>query len=185
MPVDLLIDGRAGDRAPASVALDAPLARRGTRVIAARAGQELRAGGLQLRVLWPPPGPPVPGGDPNDRAVVAVATAYGASALLTADAESPVLARLDVGPVDVLKVSHHGSADAGLPALLERLRPRVALVEVGRHNTYGHPTAATMQALAAVVPAVRRTDLDGTVRVDLQGGRASVAAGGGRGPADV
>jgi hypothetical protein len=42
-----------------------------------------------------------------------------------------------------------------------------------------------MQALAAVVPAVRRTDLDGTVRVDLQGGRASVAAGGGRGPADV
>jgi competence protein ComEC len=127
----------------------------------------------------------VPGGDPNDRAVVAVATAYGASALLTADAESPVLARLDVGPVDVLKVSHHGSADAGLPALLQRLRPRVALVEVGRHNTYGHPTATTMQALASVVPSVRRTDLDGTVRVDLQGGRASVATSGGQGSAGV
>jgi competence protein ComEC len=160
------------------VALDAPLRGDGTRVVAAHAGEVLAAGALRLRILWPSGAPAVPGTDPNERAVVAIADAFGARVLLTADAESDVLDRLDLGPVDVLKVSHHGSADPGLPALLGRLRPRVALVEVGAHNTYGHPTPQTMQALAAAVPAVRRTDRDGTVRVDLRAGRVTVTTGG-------
>ncbi|MDX6701697.1 MAG: competence protein ComEC [Baekduia sp.] len=183
LPVGVLLDGRGGDRSPTSLAIDAPLRRRGTRVVPARAGQVLRAGPLGLRVLWPPPGPGMPGTDPNDRAIVAVADAYGARALLTADAESPVLAPLDIGHVDVLKVSHHGSADPGLPAFLARLQPRVALVEVGRHNTYGHPVPETMQALAAAVAVVRRTDRDGTIRIDLRAGAATVtSSGGGQAP---
>jgi len=178
LPVAMLLDGRGADRSPTSLAIDAPLRRRPTRVVAAQAGQVLRAGPLTLRVLWPPPGAAAPGTDPNDRAIVALAAAHGATALLTADAESPVLAPLDLPAVDVLKVSHHGSADAGLPALLARLRPRVALIEVGAHNTYGHPTPATVQALRAAVPVVRRTDQDGTLRVDLHDGTASVAVAG-------
>ncbi|WP_324339755.1 ComEC/Rec2 family competence protein [Baekduia sp.] len=189
LPVDVLLDGRGEDRSPTSVALDAPLRRRATRVVAAAAGQVLRVGPLTLRVLWPPAGPAAPGGDPNERAIVGLAGAYGASALLTADAESPQIAPLELAPVDVLKVSHHGSADPGLPGLLERLRPRVALVEAGRGNTYGHPAPETMAVLAGSVPVVRRTDQDGAVRVDVRGGAATVtaagagrnAAGGGRG----
>jgi competence protein ComEC len=177
LPVAVLLDGRGGDRSPTSTAVDAPARRHATRVTAAQSGQVLRAGPLALRVLWPPAGAAAPGTDPNDRAIVAVASAFGASALLTADAESPVLAPLDLPPVDVLKVSHHGSDDPGLPALLARLRPRVALLEVGAHNTYGHPTPSTLQALGQTVPIVRRTDRDGAVRVDLAGGRATVTAG--------
>ena len=177
LPVAMLLDGRGGDRSPTSTAIDAPARRARTRITAAQAGQVVRAGPLTLRILWPPPGPATPGTDPNDRAVVAVAEAFGATALLTADAESPVLAPLDLPPVDVLKVSHHGSADPGLPALLQRLRPRVALIEVGAHNTYGHPTPATLQALATTVPVVKRTDRDGAVRVDLHAGQATVTSG--------
>ncbi|MET0601992.1 MAG: ComEC/Rec2 family competence protein [Baekduia sp.] len=177
LPVTLLLDGRGDDRSPTSTAIDAPVRRAGVRVIAAQAGQVVRAGPLTLRILWPPAGPATPGTDPNDRAVVAVAEAFGATALLTADAESPVLAPLDLPPVDVLKVSHHGSADPGLPALLQRLRPRVALLEVGALNTYGHPTPATLSALATAVPVVKRTDHDGAVRVDLHSGRATVTSG--------
>jgi competence protein ComEC len=177
LPVGMLLDGRGGDRSPRSLALDPALRQNHARVVAAEAGQELHAGALSVRVLWPPAGPAVPGADPNDRAVVAVASAYGSRALLTADAESPILAPLDLEPVDVLKVSHHGSADPGLPALLERLRPSVALIEVGRHNTYGHPAPATIAALAATVPTVRRTDRDGTVRVDLFHGAVRAVAG--------
>jgi competence protein ComEC len=167
LPVGVLLDGRGGDRSPTSRAIDAPLARAGARRVAAEAGQTLRAGPLALRILWPPAGPATPGTDPNDRAIVALATAYGHTALLTADAESPVLAPLDLPPVDVLKVSHHGSADDGLPSLLQRVRPRIALIEVGEHNTYGHPAPATLAALARSVPVVKRTDRDGTVRIDL------------------
>ncbi len=177
LPVAMLIDGRGGDRSPTSTAIDAPARRERTRITAAQAGQLVRAGPLTLRILWPPAGPATPGADPNDRAVVAVAEAFGATALLTADAESSILAPLDLPPVDVLKVSHHGSADPGLPALLERLRPRVALIEVGAHNTYGHPTPSTLQALNAAVPVVKRTDQDGAVHVDLTAGQATVTTG--------
>ena len=44
--------------------------------------------------------------------------------LLTADAEAEAVP-LDPGPVDVLKVAHHGSDDAGLAALLDRARPQL------------------------------------------------------------
>jgi competence protein ComEC len=177
LPVAMLLDGRGGDRSPTSIAIDAPAQRALTRITATQAGQTISAGPLTLRILWPPAGSATPGVDPNDRAVVAVAKAFGATALLTADAESPVLAPLDLPPVDVLKVSHHGSADPGLPALLQRLRPRVALIEVGAHNTYGHPTPTTLSALATAVPVVKRTDRDGAVRVDLRAGQATVTSG--------
>ena len=72
--------------------------------------------------------------------------------------------------MDVLKVSHHGSADPGLPLLLRRLRPRIAAIEVGRRNTYGHPAPSTLRALR-VVPTVVRTDRDGTVRLRAAHGR--------------
>jgi competence protein ComEC len=177
LPVAMLLDGRGGDRSPTSTAIDAPARRARTRITAAQAGQIVRAGPITLRILWPPAEPATPGTDPNDCAVVAVAEAFGATALLTADAESPVLAPLDLPPVDVLKVSHHGSADPGLPAVLQRVRPRVALIEVGAHNTYGHPTPTTLQALETEVPTVKRTDRDGTVRIDLAAGDATVTSG--------
>jgi competence protein ComEC len=106
--------------------------------------------------------------------VVARLEAGGVSALLTADAESNVTGPLQLAPVDVLKVAHHGSADPGLPALLARLHPRIAAIEVGRHNTYGHPTPATLAALTRAVPMIVRTDRDGTVRLHALGGRVWV-----------
>ncbi len=93
------------------------------------------------------------------------------SMLLSADAESNITGALALEPVDVLKVAHHGSADPGLPALLTRLTPRVAAIEVGRGNHYGHPTAATLAALKKTVPTVLRTDRDGTVRLHAVGDR--------------
>jgi competence protein ComEC len=92
------------------------------------------------------------------------------SMLLSADAESNVTQLLALEPVDVLKVAHHGSADPGLPALLERLKPRLAAIEVG-DNTYGHPTPSTLAALTRAVPEVVRTDRDGTVRLHAVGDR--------------
>ena len=70
------------------------------------------------------------------------------SMLLTADAEAESTP-IDPGPVDVLKVAHHGSDDAGLGALLDRTEPRLAVISVGADNPYGHPTAATLATLAA------------------------------------
>ncbi|CAB4931010.1 unannotated protein [freshwater metagenome] len=169
MPVGMVLDGRGGVRERQGAEMAASARGRGVRLIAAEAGEVLLAGGIRARVLWPPAGPAPPGADPNDRAVVLLVEAAGLRLLLAADAESDVLARLELPPIDILKVSHHGSDDPGLAALLERLRPRLAVIEVGRHNTYGHPTPSTLRTLARARVPVRRTDLDGTVRVEGSG----------------
>ena len=99
-----------------------------------------------------------------------LASVAGLRLLLTADAESDVLAPLQLPMIDVLKVSHHGSSDDGLPRLLERLRPQVAVIEVGARNSYGHPTAETISALREAGVRTWRTDKDGTVRIEVDSG---------------
>ncbi len=101
---------------------------------------------------------------------MALASAGALDVLLTADAESDALAPLVTGSVDVLKVSHHGSEDAGLPAELARLRPRVALISAGADNAFRHPRPQTLAALSAMGVATWRTDLAGDVSVGLDGG---------------
>ncbi|HYI20057.1 MAG TPA: ComEC/Rec2 family competence protein [Solirubrobacteraceae bacterium] len=159
----LVLDGGTGWSTPVRRGLPATRAR----TVAAHAGQSLSLGGIRLRLLWPPRPPPGwrADGDPNDRAVVALASVGSFDVLLPADAESDVTSPLELPRVEALKVAHHGSDDAGLPALLARTEPAFAAIEVGRGNTYGHPTASTLAALRAAVPRVVRTDRDGTVRL--------------------
>ena len=174
VPVDMVLDG---EEATPHAAVRGLAASRGIRRIASDAGQVLRVGPLELRVLWPRRVPAAsPGAEPNDRATVLHVRDGTFDLLLTADAESNVLAGLPLVEVEALKVSHHGSEDPGLPGVLARLRPRAAVIEVGAHNGYGHPTPATLAALRdAQVPIVRRTDRDGTVRVTVRDGRMEVS----------
>jgi competence protein ComEC len=172
--VGLLLDGAAGDRTVEHRALMSAAAAGHVKRIAPAQGQVVRVGRIRIDVLWPPWPPPDPGGDPNQRAIVAVASVGAFDLFLPADAESDVTLPLALPQVDALKVAHHGSADPGLPDLLGRLRPRVAVVEVGAHNPYGHPTAQAMRALQASGAAIYRTDRDGTVRLTVRGDRVRV-----------
>jgi competence protein ComEC len=134
-----------------------------------RAGSEFKAGGLRLRVLWPPD-PGAPSEDPNLNALVLVATYGETDVLLPADAESDVTASLPLSGIEILKVAHHGSADPGLDDELRVLRPRIAVISCGRNNDYGHPRAETLAALGASPGiAVYRTDQDGRVVVESDG----------------
>jgi competence protein ComEC len=86
-----------------------------------------------------------------------------------------VTLELRVPPVEILKVAHHGSADAGLPALLERTRPSVAVISAGEHNEYGHPRPSTLAALAAAPAlALYRTDRDGRIVLETDGAGIAV-----------
>ncbi|HET9289218.1 MAG TPA: DNA internalization-related competence protein ComEC/Rec2 [Gaiella sp.] len=138
-------------------------------VVVARAGDVFRIGRLRLRILWPDE-PGLASDDPNQHAVVAVASYGRTDVLLTADAESDVTSRLPLRAVEVLKVAHHGSEDAGLPDLLRTLRPRLAVISVGEGNSFDHPRPETVAALAAV-PGMRslRTDLNGRIVVESDG----------------
>jgi competence protein ComEC len=143
------------------------------------AGDLLHSGRLRLEVLWPPRellATPLTTADPNAQALVLLARWRDFSLLLQADAEAEA-APLDPGPVDVLKVAHHGSEDAGLGALLERTAPRLALISVGEDNPYGHPAPATLATLAEHGIRIRRTDRDGEVVLDVRPGTVGIRAG--------
>ncbi|TWX40548.1 DNA polymerase III subunit delta [Frigoribacterium sp. ACAM 257] len=66
--------------------------------------------------------------------------------------------------VDVVKVSHHGSADQHA-ALYDALGAAVALVGVGADNTYGHPRREALDMVEEAGAEVTRTDLDGDAAV--------------------
>jgi competence protein ComEC len=77
--------------------------------------------------------------------------------------------------VEILKVAHHGSGDSGLSSLLDRIRPRIAVISVGAHNDYGHPDPETVAALESSPGLdLYRTDRDGRVVVESDGERVSV-----------
>lgn len=143
--------------------------------VRAAPGERRRAGPVEWQVLWPRAGPGgvaavKGGGGPNDSSVTLyVKAAGGLTLLLLGDLEPPAQRGLLHGPaelprVDVLKVAHHGSAfqDTGL---LDRVRPRLALISCGADNPYGHPSPRTVDALRAAGARVLRTDTDGAVAV--------------------
>ncbi len=141
---------------------------RGTRVLPGRAGLVLRQGPVELRVLGPLHATRAT--PPNDAALVILARQGACSFLLPADAESPVLLTDRLPPVGVLEVAHHGSGDAGLGRLLAEIRPRLAVISVGAHNSYGHPAPATLAALGAAGVPVRRTDREGDIALGCPSG---------------
>lgn len=172
--VDLALDPLLPAASPDEAAARREAREHDVRVLVARAGRSYRMGRLRIDVLWPD-GPGRPGEDPNLRAVVLLVSYGEFDTLLTADAEAVVTTRLPLRPVEVLKVAHHGSGDPLLPELLTRLRPRVAVISVGRNNDYGHPTPSTLAALERARGLdVYRTDLDGRVAIDSDGERVSV-----------
>nr|WP_276610866.1 ComEC/Rec2 family competence protein [Kineococcus siccus] len=148
----------------------------GARLEVASAGTSGRAGAVSWTVLWPPAGvaelTSPDSSEVNDSSLVVLADVGGVRVLLTGDLETGAQARLAAtsprwpggARVDVVKVAHHGSARQD-PRLYEAARPRVALVEVGAANDYGHPSPEALSVLDAVGARTLRTDRDGDLAV--------------------
>ena len=137
--------------------------------IGSRRARSCAQGACACEVLWPPPAmlrAGAGGAEPNALSLVMLARWHGFRMLLAGDAEAE-LAPVDPGDVDVLKVAHHGSEDAGLAALLAEATPELAVISVGDDNPYGHPSAATLETLDEAGVDVLRTDTDGELSISV------------------
>jgi competence protein ComEC len=65
--------------------------------------------------------------------------------------------------IDVLKVSHHGSESATSDEILDLLKPKVAVISVGRNNRFGHPRGEVLERLNKRNIEIKRTDEVGDV----------------------
>jgi competence protein ComEC len=116
------------------------------------------------------------GEDLNEDSLVLLVE-YGAfQALFAGDAGFPAEAEMrgKTRRVDLLKVGHHGSRGSTGDEWLDSLRPRAAVISVGQHNMYGHPSAETLDRLLRHRVAVWRTDRDGAVTVVTDGRQMTV-----------
>lgn len=136
---------------------------------------KIRVGKIELLVLWPPKQDPdsimvsaTSGKDENNAKAMAILVKYGEfQAVLTGDigaeqelaiAESGVL-----GQVPLLKVAHHGSKFSTSKIWLDLVKPKIAVVSVGKSNRYGHPAPETITRLMQAKTKLFRTDIDGEV----------------------
>ncbi len=135
---------------------------KGLKINTAKAGVNiLKTGNLNIDILAPVN---ITGDDLNQYSAVIKVT-YGANKFLfMGDAGQPSEEQItaDVN-ADVLKVGHHGSNTATSQAFLNKVHPKYAVIEVGKGNSYGHPTAVTLQKLQAIGATIYRTDTEGTI----------------------
>jgi len=157
--------------------LQQSLVDRGLQEQVAREGQEiLPSGSCRLAVLNPPTDVQfnvaqrdshVSGHMLNNRSVVTHLTCGAHRMLFAADVEQDGLSRMaraaSYGPVEVLKVPHHGAVSSLNRDWVASLHPRYAVFSAGRHNRYGHPAAAVLDAYRSEGSTVLRTDHDGGV----------------------
>ena len=111
---------------------------------------------------------------------MALLLTYGrARVLLAGDAERQAEEYMAggpyTGPLTLLKVSHHGSETSSSPLFLSRFRPRVAVIQCGRDNPYGHPDPDVLERLRRAGARVFRTDLHGDVIVTIHRDLVEVA----------
>ncbi len=151
---------------PEEAAYKKAAAQRHVAVYTARPGQKIDFGdGAVLQILAP--SREERAGPPNNASIAARLTYGRTSFLFMGDAEAPeetdlLSSRWQLG-CTVLKAGHHGSDTSTTPAFLAAAHPRIAVVSVGAHNVYGHPSPLVMQRLRAAVPVVYRTDQNGAV----------------------
>ena len=109
--------------------------------------------------------------DDNSTSVVAKLISGGRSALFTGDIGFKVENKLMESGVnldsDILKISHHGSKYATSSKFLEAVSPETAVISAGKNNSYNHPAEELLSRISDCGAAIKRTDLDGDVRMEL------------------
>jgi len=160
---------------PPSQALESVIATAqmlGVKVVRHWEGDEFELGGANIRVLFPPRDWRT-GGKPQNNDSMVLRVSYGdSSVLLEGDAEKQVerrIATLHRPTASLLKVGHHGSANATTPELIDSVRPSFATISVGSGNSFGLPRLETLATLQKAGARVYRTDLDGAVTFYLDG----------------
>lgn len=127
-----------------------------------KAGEAFYLGSALVELV----GPIYTSSDTNNNSIVVKITYGNTSFIFMGDAEeeeesSILAARKDLA-CDVIKIGHHGSSSSTSNALLQKVNPKYAVISVGK-NSYGHPTANTLNKLIKSDITIYRTDLQGDI----------------------
>mgnify|MGYP000336812146 CR=1 FL=1 len=101
---------------------------------------------------------------------IVIRMTYGEqSFLFTGDAEKQNEEARQWPQTTVLKVGHHGSDTSSSQEFLNEVKPQIAIISVGKGNTYGHPKQTTIDKLQKINARIYRTDESGTITITCDG----------------
>ena len=139
--------------------------------ITLKASDKIKYGSSSLKILWPPKG--FVSQKPNDLVLVSLLESAGVKVLFTSDIstkqEESLIKDFDLD-LDILKVAHHGSKFSTSWDFLQKTRPEIAVIEVGK-NSYGHPTKEVLNRLASIGAKILRTDELGDIKLEIKEGK--------------
>ena len=104
----------------------------------------------------------------NDRSCLLSIRTHRFQVLLTGDIEARAeyaLLGFGSGTVDVMSVPHHGSNSSSTPALLNRLKPGLAVVSSGFQNRFNHPAPVVLDRYRNRSAVVLNTASSGAVEI--------------------
>lgn len=136
-------------------------------------GERVMVGHAMLDVVWPTTDKVLGMSTENlNTGSVVFWLRYGTfDALFTGDASlrtSLPAGRQAVEDVEVLKIPHHGSKTEFSKDYLNKLKPKLAVISVGK-NSFGHPTQEVLSTLADINAQVLRTDQEGDIEIVSDG----------------
>ena len=143
----------------------------GTEVIYPQTGMGIRVGLIYLDILHPDR----TFGDSktNNYSIVNLLKFGNFKAIFTGDIEDlisdEVATNSKIQTVDYIKVPHHGSKNGLSEKLLQAIKPKVAVISVGRKNSYGHPHREVLEILEKYDVNIKRTDEMGDVEIISDG----------------
>ena len=110
----------------------------------------------------------------NNNSIVARFNSLDFSILFTGDIEEIAEKRLcelysgtDKLEAFVLKVAHHGSKTSSTEEFLELVKPKIALIGVGKNNNFGHPNIDVIERLENMGSKIYRTDNCGEIIIRI------------------
>jgi len=169
MPVGMIFDSGQAYEGRAYRDAMAAAHSHGVPIVLARRGMRWTSGdGVTLDVLAPSmPFLADTGDDVNENSIVVMLRADGFRELFMGDAGEASEARLLAAGIDLhadaVKVGHHGSRYASTTGFVTAVHPEIAVISVGRHNTFGHPAEATIEAWHDAGAGILRTDKCGAI----------------------
>jgi len=170
---NILWTGVASDK-PEEQEWKAVLEKEKARVVIAQAGEKIIADGAVFEVLYPFES--LEGKAPenlNNSSVVMRLDFGEQSFLFTGDiyksVENEILQAGENVGSDFLKIAHHGSKNSSASEFIGQVSPEVAIIQVGKDNTYGHPAPETLETLEKYGINILRTDLQSDIKIISNG----------------
>lgn len=139
-----------------------------TLIYSPQEGEEIKIGQLEFLVLWP--GEDFYDSQLNNHSLALKLVFNRFSALLLGDLSSKFENQLDLEPVEILKIAHHGSQTSTSQIFLEKVKPKLAVISVGT-NKFGQPSPEIINRLNNLRIRFLRTDQNGEIEIVSDGRR--------------